>query len=123
MKPVGVPRLLTKSKIMIWAWLINSVSVYVTSKVLSGVEIKNFWSAVWVAGAFSIVSILLGSVLKFISFPFIILSFGLFNFVINALLIMLVDKFVDGFKIKNFWWALAFSFILSIISSVLMRIF
>ncbi|MEQ9264314.1 MAG: phage holin family protein [Balneolaceae bacterium] len=108
---------------MIWAWLINSVSVYVTSKVLSGVEIKNFWSAVWVAGAFSVVSIILGSILKLISFPFIIISFGLFNFVINALLIMLVDKFVDGFKIKNFWWALAFSFILSIISSVLMRIF
>lgn len=108
---------------MIWAWLINSVSVFVTAKVLSGVEIKNFWSAVWVAAAISIVNLLILPVVSLLSLPFIILTFGLFVWVIDALLIMLVDKFVDGFKIKNFWWALAFSFILSVISSVLMRIF
>ena len=108
---------------MIWAWLINSVSVYVTSKVLSGVEIKNFWSAVWVAAAISIVNIILRPILLFLSIPFTVLTLGLFVFVIDALLIMLVDKFVDGFKIKNFGWALAFSLIVSIISSVLLRIF
>lgn len=108
---------------MIWAWLINSVSVFITSKVLTGVEIKNFWSAVWVAAALSIVNILLKPILAFLSVPFIIITFGLFVWVINAVLIMLVDKFVDGFKIKNFWWAIAFSFIMSIISSVLTKIF
>ena len=108
---------------MIWAWLINSVSVFITSKVLTGVEIKNFWSAVWVAAGLSIVNILLKPLLVFLSVPFIIISFGLFVWVVNALLIMLVDKFVDGFKIKNFWWAIAFSFIMSIISSVLTKIF
>ena len=108
---------------MIWAWLINSVSVFITSKVLTGVEIKNFWSAVWVAAGLSIVNILLKPLLAFLSVPFIIITFGLFVWVINALLIMLVDKFVDGFKIKNFWWAIAFSFIMSIISSVLTKIF
>ena len=108
---------------MIWAWLINSVSVFITSKVLTGVEIKNFWSAVWVAAVLSIVNILLKPLLVFLSVPFIIISFGLFVWVVNALLIMLVDKFVDGFKIKNFWWAIAFSFIMSIISSVLTKIF
>ncbi len=108
---------------MIWAWLINSVSVFITSKVLSGVEIKNFWSAVWVAGGLSLVNLLIKPILAFVSIPFIIITFGLFVWVIDALLIMLVDKFVDGFKIKNFGWALAFSFIMSIISTVLIRIF
>ncbi|RNC84542.1 MAG: phage holin family protein [Balneola sp.] len=108
---------------MIWAWLINSVSVFITAKVLSGVEIKNFWSAVWVAAALSIVTILVKPILVILSIPFIAITFGLFMLVINTLLIMLVDKFIDGFKIKNFWWALAFSIILSIISSVLMSIF
>lgn len=108
---------------MIWAWLINSVSVFITSKVLSGVEIKNFWAAVWVAGGLSLVNLLIKPILAFVSIPFIVITFGLFVWVIDALLIMLVDKFVDGFKIKNFGWALAFSFILSVISSVLIRIF
>ncbi len=108
---------------MIWAWLINSVSVFITAKVLSGVEIKNFWSAVWVAAALSIVTLIVKPILVILSIPFIAITFGLFMLVINTLLIMLVDKFVDGFKIKNFWWALAFSIILSIISSVLMSVF
>lgn len=107
----------------IWMWLINSVSVFITAKVLSGVEVKNFWAAVWVAAGLSLVNALIKPVVVLLSLPFIILTLGLFTFVINALLVMLVDKFVDGFKIKNFGWALAFSFILSIISSVLMNIF
>jgi len=108
---------------MIWAWLINSVSVFITAKVLSGVEIKNFWSAVWVAGGLSLVNILIKPILAIISIPFIVITFGLFVWVIDAILIMLVDKFVDGFKIKNFGWALAFSFIMSIISTVLIKVF
>ena len=108
---------------MIWAWLINSVSVFITAKVLNGVEIKNFWSAVWVAGGLSLVNLLIKPILAIISIPFIVITFGLFVWVIDALLIMLVDKFVDGFKIKNFGWALAFSFIMSIISTVLINVF
>ena len=107
----------------IWVWLINSVSVFITAKVLSGVEIKNFWAAVWVAAGLSLVNVLIKPFITILSIPFIILTFGLFVFVINALLVMLVDKFVDGFKIKNFGWAVAFSFIMSIISSVLMKVF
>ncbi len=108
---------------MFWAWLINSVSVFITAKVLSGVEIKNFWSAIWVAAGLSIANILVKPILVVLSIPFIAITFGLFVLVINTLLVMLVDKFVDGFKIKNFGWAFAFSFIVSIISSVLMRFF
>ena len=108
---------------MIWAWMINSVSVYVTSKVLNGVEIKNFWSAVWVAAGISLANFLLGPILHLLALPITIITFGLFALVVNALLVKLVDEFVDGFKIKSFGWAIAFSFILSIISSVLMKIF
>lgn len=108
---------------MILAWFINSISVFITAKVLSGVEIKNFWAAVWVAGGISIANFLLGPILQILALPFTIITFGLFAFVVNAVLVMLVDKFIDDFKIKNFWWALAFTIILSIISSILMGIF
>lgn len=108
---------------MIWAWLINSVAVYVTAKILAGVEIKNFWTALGVAAGISIVNIILKPVLAILSLPFILLTFGLFVWVIDALLIMLIDKVIDGFKIKNFGWALGFSLILSLISTVLIKIF
>lgn len=108
---------------MIWAWLINSVSVFITAKVLSGVEIKNFWAAVWVAAGISVANFLLGPLLHLLALPVTILTFGLFAIIVNAILVKLVDEFIDGFKIKSFGWAIAFTFILSIISSVLTKIF
>jgi len=108
---------------MIWAWLINSVAVYLTAKILAGVEIKNFWTALGVAAGISIVNIILKPILAILSLPFILITFGLFVWVIDALLIMLVDKLFDGFKIKSFGWALGFSLILSLISTVLIKLF
>lgn len=108
---------------MFWAWLINSVSVYATAKLLNGVEIRNFWSAVFVAALLAIVNVFLKPVLTLIGLPFIIITFGLFVWVINALLIMLVDKLIDGFEVKSFGWALIFGLVMSLISSVLTRVF
>jgi putative membrane protein len=53
--------------------------------------------------------------------PITILTFGLFLFVINAGIIMLASKFVDGFKVDGFWWALLFSLLLSTLTSLLYK--
>lgn len=108
---------------MIWAWLLNSIAVFVTSKLLSGVEVKNFWSAVVVAGLLALVNIFIKPIVVLISLPINILTFGLFAFVINALMIMLVDALVKDFKVKNFWWAILFGILMSPISSFLFKVF
>ncbi len=108
---------------MLWAWLLNSVAVFATAKILPGVEIKNFWSAIVVAALLSIVNTFLNPIIQIISLPVTILTLGLFALVINTLMIMLVDALVDGFKIKSFWWALAFGLVMSLISSVLFGVF
>jgi putative membrane protein len=43
----------------------------------------------------------------------------LFLFVINALVVMLASRFVDGISVAGFWWALIFSLILSVVTSIL----
>ncbi|MDZ4228191.1 MAG: phage holin family protein [Candidatus Levybacteria bacterium] len=58
-------------------------------------------------------------ILLLLTFPLTILSFGLFTFVINALLVLLVSSLVPGFKVSGFLWALIFSLVLSIVSSFL----
>lgn len=108
---------------MIWAWLLNSVSVYVTASLLRGVEIKSFWSAVFVAALLAIVNVFIKPILIILSLPITILTFGLFVWVINAFLIMLVDQMVRGFKVKSFGWALIFGFVMSVISWFLFKIF
>jgi putative membrane protein len=42
--------------------------------------------------------------------------------VINALLILLASRLVDGFHVDGFWWALVFSILLSIVESILYKI-
>lgn len=70
---------------MIWAWLLNSVAVFATAKILPGVEIKNFWSAIVVAALLAIVNTFLTPILQFIALPVSILTLGLFALVINTL--------------------------------------
>ena len=60
-------------------------------------------------------------ILHILTFPITIVTFGLFALVLNAFMVMLVDHFVIGFSVANFWWALAFSIVLSIVSSVLRK--
>lgn len=108
---------------MLFSWLLNSVSVYVTSRLLSGVEIKNFWIAILVAAVISLVNIFIRPVLLFLSIPFTILTFGLFIWIVDALLIMLVDAVIKDFKIKNFGWALLFGIVMSIINWGLFKVF
>lgn len=108
---------------MIWTWLLTSISVYVTANLLKGVEIKNFWAAIFVAAVLALINILLRPILLFLSIPFTILTFGLFIWVVDALLIMLVDAVVKDFKVKNFGWALLFGIVMSIINWGLFKVF
>lgn len=108
---------------MIWAWLLNSVSVYATATILKGVEIKSFWTAVFVAALLALVNVLVKPILLILSLPITILTFGLFVLVINAALIMMVDAMVKGFKIRNFGWALLFGMVMSVISWALFNLF
>lgn len=99
--------------------LINGVAVFLAAYLLKGVTVKNFGHALLVAIVLSVVNAIVRPVLIFLTIPITILTLGLFILVINALLIMLVDAILSGFKVRNFWWALLFSIILSIINAIL----
>ncbi|MGZ5273643.1 MAG: phage holin family protein, partial [Kaistella sp.] len=50
-------------------------------------------------------------------------TLGLFSLVINALVVLIADYFIDGMTIDGFWWAFIFSIALSLITSLLSGIF
>lgn len=101
---------------MFLTWLLNSIAVYVAASILNGVEIKNFWSAVAVVAVLALVNILIKPILLLLSLPFTILTFGLFVWIVDAALIMLVDALIKGFKVKNFGWALLFGIVMSVLN-------
>ena len=104
---------------MIIQILIIALAVMLTAAILPGIEIKNYWSAIIVAIVLALLNYFVSPVMVFLSIPISILTFGLFLFVINALIIMLAAYLVNGFKVLGFWWALLFSIVLSMISYLL----
>jgi len=73
----------------------------------------------WVAFLFGLINGLLGSLVKLLALPAILLSLGLFLFVINAAMLMLTARWSDRLDINNFWSALAASLIISIVTTFL----
>jgi len=96
-----------------------TVSVMVTAYVIPGVTVRNFMSALWVALLLGIVNMLLRPFLILITLPINILTLGLFTFVINGLIILLVSSVVKGFQVSGFWIAVLFSIVLSIVNYVM----
>ncbi len=100
-------------------WLINALAVYATAHILSGIHIKSFGAAVVVALVLGLVNALVKPILIFFSFPFIIVTAGLFLLIINALLLQFSATIVHGFSIDSFWWAVGGSIVISFISWLL----
>jgi putative membrane protein len=97
--------------------LITAAVAYGLSMVLSGVHIPDFTDALIFALVLAILNVFVKPLLIILTLPISIVTLGLFLFVINALIILLADKFMDGITIDGFWWALVFSLILSVVSS------
>ena len=89
-----------------------------TTYLLPGVHVADYWAALLVAFLVSFCNIFVRPVLIFFTIPITIITLGLFLLVINALIILMVDYLVDGFSVDGFLWALAFSLILSIFNSI-----
>jgi len=54
-----------------------------------------------------------------LTLPVTILTLGLFLLVINAGIVLIAAKLIDGFQVDSFWWALGFSLLLSMVTSIL----
>ncbi|OZV67242.1 phage holin family protein [Winogradskyella aurantia] len=103
--------------------LINALAVLILSYILSGVTVDGYLGAIIVAVVLSILNLFVKPILVIFTLPVTIVTLGLFLFVINALIILLADKLIDGFSVTSFWWALIFSVLLSILQSILQSLF
>jgi putative membrane protein len=99
--------------------LLTAVAVIVLAYILPGVSVAGYFSAVIVAIVIALLNMIVRPLLIFFTLPATLVTFGLFIFVINAVIIMLADNLVDGFAVDNFWYALLFSILLSVFRSFL----
>jgi putative membrane protein len=101
--------------------IISAIVAFALSYILSGVHIQSFVTALILAVVLGLLNIFVKPLLIILTLPITIFTFGLFLFVINALIILLAAKFVNGFRVDGFWWALLFSLLLSILTSFLYK--
>jgi putative membrane protein len=100
--------------------VISAVVAFGLSYVLSGIHITGgFLTALLLAFVLAVLNAFIKPIFIILTLPITIVTFGLFLFVINACIILLAGKFVEGFKVDGFWWALLFSLLLSILTSLL----
>jgi putative membrane protein len=101
--------------------IISAVVAFALSYVLNGVHIQSFVTALVLAIVLGLLNLIVKPILIILTLPITLFTFGLFLFVINALIILLATKFVNGFRVDGFWWALLFSLLLSVITSFLYK--
>lgn len=103
--------------------LINGLAVFLTAKILPGVAVDGYWSAIAVAAIIGILNAVVAPILNLLALPVTILTLGLFTFVIDALIILMASGLLDSFAVKNFWWAMLFSIIVSAVNQLLYKVF
>ena len=94
--------------------IILAAVIFGVATMLPAVHIRKPVTALVVAVVYSLVNFLIGWLLRFVSLPLTFLTFGLFNFVINAVLLWITDKLIRDFKIDGFGWTLVAAVLISL---------
>ncbi|MGB5932450.1 MAG: phage holin family protein [Anaerolineae bacterium] len=104
-------------------WLINALAIYVASKVVPGIYVRDEWAIIAVALILGLVNAFIRPLLKFFTCPLIVLTLGLFLFVINAAMLGLTawvaGQLGIGFGVADLWAALWGALVISLVSLAL----
>ena len=107
------------SKLLV-RWACNVIALFVAAWILSGVSYGNQWWTLFIAAAvFTLVNAWVKPILTVLSIPFIVVTLGLFYFLINVLMLYVTDWIVPDFEIKTFWWGVLAAIIVSIMNGLL----
>lgn len=102
--------------------LVTAVAVLIAARIVPGIRVKSFGSAVVFAFVLAVLNVILGKVLIVLALPFVLLTLGLFLIVINGFLFWLADKVVEGVEIDGFGSAMLGSLVTSVLSWAMLYI-
>lgn len=98
--------------------LLTAVAVVLLAKLLPGIAVEGYTTAIIVAIVLGLLNLIVRPILIFLTLPATIITLGLFLFVINACIILLADNLISGFEVSSFWTALLFSILLTVLQSI-----
>src|SRR6266576_4332591 len=100
-------------------WFISAASLLIGAHLFPGIEVSGFRNALIAPIAIGFLNATIGFIIKILTLPLTLLTFGVFWLVINALMLLLAAALVPGFIIHGFWSAFFGAIVLSIVSTIL----
>ncbi len=101
-------------------WAVLAFSMWIATLVVPGITVDGGLATyLWVALLFGLINTFFGSIIKVLTFPVSIVTFGLFLFVVNAAMLSLTARWSEKLDVSGFWAALFASLIISVITTVL----
>jgi putative membrane protein len=100
-------------------WFLSALSLVIVAHVVPGFSVRSFGTALLAAVAIGLINGTIGLLLKVLTLPLTVLTFGLFLFVVNALMLMLASAVVPGFRVDGFLPALLGGIVLALVNTAL----
>ena len=106
-------------------WIILSVAVFVTSKVIADITVDPLWAALVVGACLTLFNMFIKPIVKILTLPINILTLGLFSLVINGAVFWYLGVFLKdtGFQVQTFYAAFVGALLVSIINWILNKVF
>jgi len=101
---------------LLFRLIVVALTLLLATELIPGITVSSFYIALVVAILLGLLNVTLKPILVVLTLPVTILTLGLFLFVINASMLLLLASFVDGFTITSFWSALATSLLLTVVN-------
>jgi len=100
-------------------WAALAFSMWIATLIVPGIKVDGgVTTYLWVALLFGLINSVLGSLIKVLTFPVSIVTFGIFLLVVNAAMLSLTARWSDKLDVNGYWSALFASLIISVITSI-----
>lgn len=108
-----------EGKSFVFRWILNAILLFIVAGLLAGLELTGFWSVVAAGLVLGLANAIIRPFLIIISLPINVITLGLFTFVINALMLMLTARIVQGFTVDGFWPAVWAAVLMAIFGAII----
>ena len=110
--------------LIVWRLLINAAALWAATRLVPGISFDGDWRLLFVVAlVFGVLNVSVRPVLMLLTLPFLIVTLGLFTFVLNALMLWLTSAISDalglGFHVEGFGAAFLGALVVSVVSFVL----
>jgi putative membrane protein len=107
-------------KLLVMRWAIVAAAIAIVAAIMPSVEVDGgFFGLVGVALVFGLVNALIGPVIRLLSLPLTILTFGLFGLVVNGILLAITAGLLDSLDVGGFFATIGAAFLISVLTAVI----